>query len=244
LQRTNVFFATVQDAAANADVVTFPLLAESLPGPPPASLDPVLDATVECISRYGLSKTSLSDIARELGVAPSTVYRKVGSVENAAQLVMAREGHQLLERMPEVIAGVVGPRVITVFLAECIETTRANPMVDKLMRDEVDWVGRLATRRLEDSFTRSAEASVPRLVRAMDAGYVRRQDPLVLGHWIARITFTCLLAPPPGDLLDALDALLLPVLDPALDPPRTTRATGSSRSSRTRSNQPKEQHRA
>src|SRR5262245_48104904 len=105
MHRTSVFFAFVQDAATDAEVVTFPLLAQSLPGPPPASLDPVLDATVECIARHGLSKTSLSDIARELGVAPSTVYRKVGSVDNAVELVMAREGHRLLERMPEVIAG-------------------------------------------------------------------------------------------------------------------------------------------
>jgi AcrR family transcriptional regulator len=230
----------VQDAATEAEVVTFPLLAENLPGPPPASLDPVLDATVECIARHGLSKTSLSDIARELGVAPSTVYRKVGSVENAAQLVMAREGHRLLERMPEVIAGVEGPRVITVFLAECIETTRANPMVDKIMRDEIDWVGRLATRRLEESFTRSAESSVPRLERAMAAGYVRRQDPLALGHWIARITFTCLLAPPPGDLLEALDAILLPVLDPAVPQPQPKPASARPR----RPRQPKEPHRA
>ncbi len=207
----------MQHDAADAEIITFPLLAEHLPGPPPATLDPVLDATVECIARHGLSKTSLSDIARELGVAPSTVYRKVGSVDNAVQLVMAREGHRLLERMPEVIAGIEGPQAITVFLAECIEATRRHPMVDKIMGDD-DWVGRLATRRLEASLRRSAESSVPRLVRAMEAGYVREQDPLALGHWIARITFTCLLAPPPGDLLAALDALLLPVLDPALTP--------------------------
>jgi hypothetical protein len=126
LQRCAVFFATVQDTA-DAEIVTFPLLAEQLPGPPPASLDPVLDATVECIARHGLAKTSLSDIARELGVAPSTVYRKVGSVDNAAQLVMAREGHRLMVAMPELIAGIEGPRVITVFLAECIEATRSHP---------------------------------------------------------------------------------------------------------------------
>jgi AcrR family transcriptional regulator len=207
------------DAEAEAEVVTFPLLAEHLPGPPPASLDPVLDATVECISRHGLSKTSLSDIARELGVAPSTVYRKVGSVDNAAQLVMAREVHRLVERLPEVIAGIEGPRVITVFLAECIDTTRHHPMAEKLLRDD-DWVGRLATRRLERSLARSAETAVPLLARAMAAGYVRQQDPLALGHWIARIAFICILTPPPGDLLAALDSLLLPLLDPAPRPPR------------------------
>jgi hypothetical protein len=91
-------------------------------------------------------------------------------------------------------------------------------MVDKMMRDEIDWMGRLATRRLDESFTRSAEAAVPLLEKAMAAGYVREQDPLALGHWIARITFACLLAPPPGDLRAALDDLLLPLLDPALAP--------------------------
>jgi AcrR family transcriptional regulator len=240
----------VQDAVAHAEIVTFPLLAEQLPGPPPASLDPVLDASVECITRHGLSKTSLSDIARELGVAPSTVYRKVGSVENAAQLVMAREGARLLRRVPEVIAGVEGPRVITVFLAECIETTRRHPMVDKILRDEIDWVGRLATRGLGEAFTRSSDAAVPWLVRAMDAGFVRVQDPAVLAQWIARITFTCLLAPPPGDLLEALDALLVPVLDPEPAPsgPRSRSTRGEARTATTSRQAAraatKEQHRA
>ena len=59
--------------------------------------------------------------------------------------------------------------------------------------------------------------------RATSAGRTRSPS----AHWIARIALSCLLAPPPGDLLAALDALLLPVLDPALSPP-----------------QPKEHHRA
>ena len=204
-----------------AEVIALPALAASIPGPPPASLDPVLDATVECLARHGLSKTSLSDIARELGVAPSTVYRKVGSVENAAQLVARREGHRMLARMPEVIAGVEGPRIITVFLAECINTSRRHPMVDKMLRDEVDFIGRVATRQLEESMIRSAETAAPLLQAAMDAGHVRQQDPVALGHWIARISLACLLAPPPGDLLAALDSLLLPMLEPNKE---TTRA--------------------
>jgi AcrR family transcriptional regulator len=212
---------------AEAEVLAFPLIAEALPLPPPASLDPVLDATITCIVRHGLAKTSLSDIARELGVAPSTVYRKVGSVENAAALVSAREGHRLLQRMPEVIAGIEGPRVITVFLAESITTIARHPMVAKVMQDEVDWMGRVATQRLEASLTISAGVAAPLLARAMDAGFVRRQDPAALAHWIARIGMVSLVAPPPGDLLEALDALLLPVLDPALapTPPATPTST-------------------
>jgi AcrR family transcriptional regulator len=206
--------AAEQDPADPADVLPFPLLAQRLPLPPPASLDPVLDATVECVVRYGLAKTSLSDIARELGVAPSTVYRKVGTVDNAVALVSAREGHRLIERMPEVIAGVEGPRVITVFLAESIETSARHPMVRKILKDETDWVGRVVTRRMEEGLAMSAEVAAPLLEAAMDDGHIRRQDPVALAHWIARIGSISLFAPPPGDLLEALDALLLPVLTP------------------------------
>src|SRR5262245_52382112 len=106
MQRVFVLFAFVRSTPVAserepAELIDLPLLAEQLPGPPPESLDPVLDATVECVARHGLSKTSLSDIARELGVAPSTVYRKVGSVDNAVALVAAREGHRMLARIPE-----------------------------------------------------------------------------------------------------------------------------------------------
>ena len=203
----------MQDGAT-AEILRFPLLADRLPGPPDAALDPLLDATIACVVRHGLAKTSLSDIARELGVAPSTVYRKVGTVENAAVLVSAREGHRLLQRMPEVIAGVEGPRVITVFLAESITSSSNHPMVAKILQDEAELVGRVATRRLEESLAVSAESAAPLLAQAMAAGHVRRQDPMALAHWIARIGMVCLLAPPPGDLVEALDALLLPVLDP------------------------------
>lgn len=197
-----------------ADLITPPTFAEQLPGLPPEELDEVLDASLACLARHGMSKTSLSDIARELGVAPSTVYRKVGSVENAARLIFAREGHRLMARMPEVIKGVTGPRVITVFMAECIETIRRNPIVEKILRDEVDWVGRVATRQVEESMAISAAGAAPFFQAAMDAGYIRQQDPMELGHWTARIAMACLLAPPPGDLLSALDALLIPMLEP------------------------------
>ena len=215
MQRQSASFAFVTDGAgAGAEIIPLPLLVEQLPGRPDAALDAVLDATVRCVARFGLAKTSLSDIAREMGVAPSTVYRKVGTVEHATQLVMAREGHRLLARMPEVVAGIRGPRVITVFVAEIITSTANHPMVARILNDESDWMGRLATRTLDERLTEAAEVAVPFLASAMDAGFVRRQDPMALAHWLARILTICLLAPPPGDLREALDELLLPMLTP------------------------------
>jgi AcrR family transcriptional regulator len=198
----------------SAEVISFPLLADRLPVPPPAALDPVLDATLECLSRHGLSKSSLSDIAREMGVAPSTVYRKVGSVENAALLVIARDGQRFLDRMPEVIAGVEGARTVTVFLAEGIEAFVHHPLVAKVLRDEIDWVGRMVTRSLDSMVAQAAEIAAPLLEAAMAAGTIRRQDPLALAHWITRIGMVSIISPPPGDLRTALDDLLLPALEP------------------------------
>lgn len=201
-------------ASAIAEVIPLPLLLERLPLPPPPSLDPVLDATLECLSRHGLSKSSLSDIAREMGVAPSTVYRKVGSVENAALLVVARDAQRLFDRMPEVIAGIEGARAITAFLAAGIESFVNHPLVAKVLRDEIDWVGRMVTRHLDALVAQAAEISAPLLAAAMADGIVRQQDPLALAHWIVRIGMVSIIAPPPGDLRAALDALLLPALEP------------------------------
>ena len=217
-----------QPASAEVIPLPVPLLAEQLPGAPDESLDELLDATVDCIARFGLAKTSLSDIARELGVAPSTVYRKVGTVEHAVRLVMAREGHRQLARIPEVIAGVEGPRVITVFLAETITAAANHPVVARILHDESDWMGRLATRTLDERLADGAAVAAPFLASAMEAGFVRRQDPVALAHWLVRVSTICLLSPPPGDLVDALDALLLPMLsptptDPAAPPSRRRR---------------------
>lgn len=203
----------MQADRAAAEVIPLPLLEQRLPVPPPPSLDPVLDATIECVSRHGLAKSTLSDIARELGVAPSTVYRKVGSVENAALLVAAREGHRLVKRMPEVIEGVRGARAITTFLAESLAQIARHPMVEKILRDEVDWVGKLATRRLDDLIDQAVDVISPMLSAAMALGVIQNQDSDALAHWIVRIGMVTLLAPPPGDLTEALDTLLLPVLE-------------------------------
>ncbi|HJR25719.1 MAG TPA: TetR/AcrR family transcriptional regulator [Acidimicrobiales bacterium] len=190
------------------------MLVERLPVAPPASLDRVLDAAEVCLARHGLSKTTLTDIAREMGVVPSTVYRKVGSVENAAVLLAAREAAALLETLPEVLAEQRGARAITVLLAEAIETFARHPVFTKLLSDDLEVVSRLVIRRFDELNERAAELSAPFLEAAMEAGAIRRQDPLALAHWLVRVAGIALLSPPPGGLRDALDALLLPMLEP------------------------------
>ena len=201
-----------------AEVLTLPVLAERLPLPPDPALDPVLDAAAACLARHGISKTTLSDIAREMGVAPSTVYRKVGSVDNVTMLVFAREAQRWLGRMPATLTPAAGPRGITILMADAITTLANDPVAAKVLRDEGDWMGRMVTRQLDHLLAQGVEVTAPLLSAAMAAGLVRRQDPQLLAHWMLRIALAVLVAPPPGDLQTALDELLLPVLAPTPAP--------------------------
>jgi AcrR family transcriptional regulator len=195
-----------------APVIPLPLLSEQLPVPPPASLNPLLDAAASCLARHGVSRTSMTDIARELGVAPSTVYRKVGSVEKAAWLLAAREAHAFVARLPEIVAGVGGPRAVTVFLAAGIRAAWDHPVFAKMVRDEPDFVGRAVTRDLAGLIDQGVSQLAPFLAAAMELNIIGRGDPNLLAHWIIRVVLITLLAPPPGDLQRALDDLLLPLL--------------------------------
>jgi AcrR family transcriptional regulator len=197
-----------------AEVLALPVLAERLPLPPDPALDPVLDAAAECLARHGISKTTLSDIAREMGVAPSTVYRKVGSVDNVTMLVFAREAQRFLARIPATFAAATGPKSITMVMADAITTLADNPVAAKVLRDEGDWMGRMVTRQLDHLLAQGVEVTAPLLTAAMAAGLIRQQDPHLLAHWMLRIALAALVAPPPGDLQSALDELLLPVLAP------------------------------
>jgi AcrR family transcriptional regulator len=201
-----------------AEVLALPVLAERLPLLPDPALDPVLDAAAACLARHGISKTTLSDIAREMGVAPSTVYRKVGSVDNVTMLVFAREAQRWLGRMPATLTRAAGPRGITTLMADAITTLANHPVAAKVLRDEGDWMGRMVTRQLDHLLAQGVEVTAPLLTAAMAAGLVRQQDPQLLAHWMLRIALVVLVAPPPGDLQSALDDLLLPALAPAPTP--------------------------
>jgi AcrR family transcriptional regulator len=201
-----------------AEVLALPVLAARLPLPPDPALDPVLDAAAECLARHGISKTTLSDIAREMGVAPSTVYRKVGSVDNVTMLVFAREAQRFLARIPATFAAATGPTTITTLMADAITTLANHPVAAKVLRDEGDWMGRMVTRQLDHLLAQGVEVTAPLFSAAMAAGLVRQQDPQLLAHWMLRIALAALVAPPPGDLQSALDELLLPVLAPSSAP--------------------------
>jgi AcrR family transcriptional regulator len=62
----------------------------------------VLDATVRCVARWGLAKTTLDDIAREAGVSRATVYRSFpGGKDNVVRAAVVAEVASFLDGLAD-----------------------------------------------------------------------------------------------------------------------------------------------
>ena len=194
---------------------SLPGLAGSVPAPP-ASVDPYLDAAVRCFARHGIGRTSVQDIARELKVDRTTVYRQVGNVQAIVRLLAGRELHQLLADLPARLSGLRGPDAIVDLLTMVIESAQAHPVLRKVLADEPELIGPFIVAELPMMIDLMAAAATPLLQAAMDAGELARRDPERLAQMLVRLCLPLVLAPPPGDVTTVLAELLLPVLTPEL----------------------------
>ncbi len=200
-------------APAAAVLDALPTLAGGLPAPP-ASIDPFLDAAARCFARHGIRRTSVQDVARELRVDRTTVYRQVGNVDSMVRLLAARELHRLLAALPAGLTGLGGPDAIVDLLASVVRFGRSHPVLAKVLADEPELIGPFIVSELPMLIDLVAAAAVPLLRSAMEAGELARRDPDRLAQMLVRLCMPLLLAPPPGDLGELLRELLLPVLTP------------------------------
>jgi AcrR family transcriptional regulator len=190
-----------------------PGLAAGLPAPSP-SLDPFLDAAATCFARHGVRRTSVQDVARELRVDRTTVYRQVGNVDRMVRLLMARELHQLLAVLPESLLGLEGPAAIVDLLATVISYGRNHPVLAKVLADEPELIGPFLVTEAPTMLDQIAALIAPILQAAMDNGELARRDADAVAQLLVRICLSHLLAPPPGDLAAMLGELLVPALTP------------------------------
>lgn len=94
----------------------------------------IIDAAMRCVDRYGPDKTSLSDVAADLGVIRQTVYRYFPSTEDlfAAVGTVARDGY--VDRLVEHVGGMLDPGEVAVeALAYTIEQVPKDPHIGLLL---------------------------------------------------------------------------------------------------------------
>lgn len=189
---------------------------DGLPQRPPAALDAYLDAAEACIRRYGWSRTSPQDIAREMGINRTTVYRALGSKDRLFPLLVAREVHRLIERAVATAArcaqdGLVGADALVELLASTIEHVRDDPTLAKILRDEPELVGAFMRDGIPSVIERFSKALGPLLQGAMRAGTLAERDPYLMTEWMVRMSLSLLFAPPATALRPFLDAGVRPL---------------------------------
>jgi AcrR family transcriptional regulator len=106
-------------------------------------LEEVLDATYECLARYGVRRTTVDDIARTMGVSRSAVYQYVRGKDDAVRRLAERLHAQAFERAQaaaaadiaaaERIRGILGAKLELVLqLTE--NSTHAGELLDEKAR--------------------------------------------------------------------------------------------------------------
>jgi AcrR family transcriptional regulator len=178
-------------------------LYDRLPPRPGPELDRVLDAVERCLARYGVTRTSMTDIANEMGVARTTLYRQVPSLEEALALVSSRRFHRFLDGLVEVSAQGIDAELFVQIIVRAVRSTLADPVAQRILHNEPHLVGEYVT---SGSLTvlagQIAELLTPVVRTAMRTGLLRKTDPAMTAGWIVRIVFALCAVPPPDDQLE------------------------------------------
>src|SRR5690606_34010524 len=151
-------------------------------------------------ARYGVRRTSVQDVANELGVNRATVYRQVGTIDQQIRLLIARELHRLVAELPASLAGKSGPRAVVELVATMIGFASEHPVLTKVLQDEPELIGPFLVSDLPEVITRVTAAIAPLLDAAMAADQIATRDAGLLAESLVRLGITLILAPPPGDL--------------------------------------------
>lgn len=189
---------------------------DGLPPRPDPALDRVLDAVERCLTRFGLRRTTMSDIARELGVARTTLYRQVSSLEEATALVSSRRLHRFVDKLTDLSDQGLDAEAFVQVIVRTLRMTLAEPVMKRLLGDEPEILGELLTSgHVAALVAQIADLLTPVLRHAMGTGLIRAGDPAMAAEWIVRIVLVLTAVPAPDDELEAtVRFVLLPMLEP------------------------------
>lgn len=189
-------------------------------GSPPEALDGrIIAATLCCIARWGLAKTTLEDVARMAGCSRATVYRLFPGGKDALVATVARG------EVTRVVAAILGPLeeaatledLLVAGLTEAARQVMGHPALTFLLAHEpeavVPW---LAFQQGNELLRFAAGAAAPLLSRFLAPGDAGRA-----AEWSVRVLLAFSLCPAPGvDLTDEsstrslVSTFLLPGLVP------------------------------
>ncbi|MEW2354640.1 TetR family transcriptional regulator [Spirillospora sp. NPDC029432] len=108
-------------------------------GRPPASdaeaRQRIIDATARCVDRHGVAKTTLSDVAGELGVTRQTVYRHFARISDIIGEVAAQGAESFVDRLVAHLQGIGDPaEAVVEGMVFCVRAIPTEPHLSLLLQ--------------------------------------------------------------------------------------------------------------
>jgi AcrR family transcriptional regulator len=173
----------------------------------PTVEDRAVAATLACVARHGLAKTTFDDVAREAGCARATLYRYFGGKRQLVRLTVAREAARIAAAVRQAAdAEPTFEGAVVAAIVRAARELRDNEALQFLFAFEPELVLPHVTFDAGNRFLVGAGSAIaPALERFLPADRTDRA-----GEWLARVVLTHALSPSsPIDLTDEAAARAL-----------------------------------
>jgi AcrR family transcriptional regulator len=154
----------------------------------------VAEAALRCIARFGVSKTTLDDIAREAGCSRATLYRAFpGGRDSLAETVVETEIARFFGALAERLESIDDLETLLVAtMDEAVQRIGRHPALQFLIVHEPEIVlPRVAFSAFDTVLALASAFLAPYL-----SEWLREEDARRVGEWVARIVMSYLLCPP------------------------------------------------
>jgi AcrR family transcriptional regulator len=180
--------------------MVFPAATAEAPSLSPTIEERAVRATLACVARHGLTKTTFDDVAREAGCARATLYRYFGGKRQLVRITIAREAARITASIRD--AAEAEPTVedaVVAMVVRAARELREHDALQFLFAFEPEIVLPHVTFDAGTRFLIGAGSAIaPALARFLPSERVDRA-----GEWLARVVLTHALTPTiPIDLTD------------------------------------------
>jgi AcrR family transcriptional regulator len=181
------------------------LLVEVLPPLPEAGSpgERILDATVRCVARWGVAKTTVDDVAREARVGRATLYRLFpGGRDALFEAVVGVETARFFAALDRQVAGATSLEdLLVTSIVAAGSTLSGHPALQFLLAHEPEAIlPHLAFQQMDGVLRSIATFAGPYLRPWLSDAEAAARG----AEWVARIVLSYVVAPSPDvDICDA-----------------------------------------